>query len=285
MHSTGDDAVVESVRESRSSDNGSIPECEQYSSNNSNAPESCNSDNNIVSVCGSYSANNSIPELTSGTETDSDMRVFDLYSETDSGHSDVQWGNPMGNIPMGLNMQVSVGISNSSEFDTTELWSISANSESQHSSDDGISMGMIVEVSGEQVGVNERAELELVGYRDDVMLEMQRGAVLDILDDALVGAVGVNLDSDVGRRVDLLHNDDDGNGSVPSGDIRDGGAQMSPSFSYEDDTYALESVGSLNEFQGNGVSSNGGSRIQIRPIDGTESNEGLNSTYNSENGQ
>ena len=117
------------------------------------------------------------------------------------------------------------------------------------------------------------------------MLEMQRGAVLDSLDDALVGAVGVNLDRDVGRQVDLPHNDDEGNGSVSSGDIRDGGAQMSPSFSYEDDTYALESVGSLNEFQGNGVSSNGGSRIQIRPIDGTESNEGPNSTYNSENGQ
>ena len=165
----------------------SVPECESYSSNNS-----------------------SVPELTSGAESDSDMRVFALDSGTDSGHSDVQWGNPMGDIPIGMNMQVSVGISNSSENDTTELWSMSASSESQHSSDDGISMGILVggnEVNGEQVGGNEFAEIvqgqilrnELAVYRDDVMLEMQRGAELDILDDALVGAVGVNLDRDVGR--------------------------------------------------------------------------------------
>ena len=67
--------------------------------------------------------------------------------------------------------------------------------------------------------------------------------------------------------------------------IRDGGAQMSPSFSCEDDTYALESLFSLNEFQGNDASSNDGSRIQSRPIDGTLSNWGPTSTCNTDSGQ
>ena len=168
----------------------SVPECESYSSNNS-----------------------SVPELTLGAESDSDMRVFALDSGTDSGHSDVQWGNPMGDIPIGMNMQVSVGISNSSENDTTELWSmLASNNESQHPSDDEISMGIVTggdEDRVEQDGNNELAmdvrgqilRNEFAVYRDDVVLlnfiprngvlmergEIQRDAELEVLDGALVG--------------------------------------------------------------------------------------------------
>ena len=211
-------------------------------------------------------------------------------------------------------MQVSVGISNSSENDTTELWSMSASSnETQHPSDDGISMGIATvgaEVRAEQDGNNELA-MDVRGlvvrngyaaFRDDIVLmdflprnevlmeggEMNGDAGLDVLDFVLVDGMGIDVDREIGpddiqgRQVILPHDNDIGNGSVFGGDIRDGGAQMSPSFNCEDDSYAFEG---LNEVQGNGASSSSESRIQIRPIEGTISNEGPTSTCNTDRGQ
>ena len=277
-----------------------------------NADTNCSSDDDAQLCTESEAAPNedssSLPDLTSGTEVDEDGDLSNLDNQSsDSGNSEVQWGNPMGDVRMGMNMQISVGISNSSDFDSTELWSLSDYSNDvQHPSDDGISMGMM---RAEEPGEGMALFVDDVvlggeggmGIRENViLLEMEGGEVVRVERDGeqfvIVeenetvegdregdGAMGMEREGENAVLLDVdeavkdgdnqsghvcpRSNFDTGNGSLVCGDIQDGGACLLSSLNCEDDSNV--SIGNLTGVHSEELSSSDGSLIQIRPLGGT----------------
>ena len=159
---------------------------------------------------------NSLPELTSESNSDSqsiDDFEYDASNSdmTDSGNSETQWGNPI-RVRCdqdALDMQVVIGISDSSEPELFGWGNLTTESdESQHPSDDGIGLGR-----GQGDARNEVAA-QVNEYADDILL-LERFA------------------HDYGMQIEVVaeelrpQSDLEDNGSVSSGDTRDGGARAS----------------------------------------------------------
>ena len=100
----------------------------------------------------SETSSDSVPNLTSGTESHSDSSVGPSSQMSDSGNSEVQWGNPLSVelIGNGNVMQVMVGMSNTSDedFALCEDESVTSN-EVEDPLDDGIGLGRVDSVNGE----------------------------------------------------------------------------------------------------------------------------------------
>ena len=63
-----------------------------------------------------------MPDLTTGTESDGLVGSENEPSGgSDSGYSEEQFGDPTGEMYLGIHELMSVGISGSSEFDSTNL--------------------------------------------------------------------------------------------------------------------------------------------------------------------
>ena len=134
-----------------------------------------------------------MPELESVSPSSDQDSVPDL--ESDSGNSEVQWGNPLNIELQGRWIQASVAVEEESDW----LGSLSSDSaETQYPSDDGVSMGV--------EGDSARA------YIDDLAMVINRN--------------DVNYEDDsANAQIPQIPQDDQGNGSDSVGVERGGGTR------------------------------------------------------------
>ena len=208
------------------------------------------------------SMHDSMPDLATDSISENENLLSPDSNETDSGNSELQWGDPQIIWQPEFSGEVAIGLTDSDD-DGNVLWgSLSTSSnETQHESDDGVVLGISEGVVGRATSDSDSVEmvlneyLESVRYGDDVV--QLNGIAL------LCNRGGVNDDD--------LSNDDIGFGSVSNGSNGDGGAQLL--YGLEHTVSDAESTDACCEdldeasIDHIGDASNGRSRIQVEEND------------------